>query len=208
MQDKGSLQPDISREDVIGDLNIRQTRGQTRVDAQRNRMAVIRGAERMFVDQGFDATLADIAAAANVGRTTLMRHFPTRTDLAFAIFERAVTELKALAARQTGQPTDFEDLLEAKLQSHVRNGALAEAVRREQGAHPAFLAQMTEMANLFVTAAHLAAAAGRMAELTFETAMMLQHAISGAMLTGGSPNERAARARRLKRLLLDGLIKG
>jgi AcrR family transcriptional regulator len=51
------------------------------------------------------ASLQDIARAADIGRTTLHRYFPTRTDLMAAMTQRALDRLDAAFAQvDFGQP--------------------------------------------------------------------------------------------------------
>jgi len=69
-----------------------------RADARRNREAVLRAALRLFrADPA--ATVAEVAAAAGVGRVTLYGHFPTRTDLVAAALEDAVARADAALRR-------------------------------------------------------------------------------------------------------------
>jgi serine phosphatase RsbU (regulator of sigma subunit) len=58
-----------------------------RADALRNRERILDAAERML-EHSPSATLADIAAAAGVARSTLHRRFPSRDDLIAALRER------------------------------------------------------------------------------------------------------------------------
>ena len=61
-----------------------------RADARRNIAAILDAAEDCLV-RNPEATVAEIAKAAGVGRVTLYGHFPTRADLVEAVFRR-VTE--------------------------------------------------------------------------------------------------------------------
>ncbi|MEV5428698.1 TetR/AcrR family transcriptional regulator [Streptomyces sp. NPDC052701] len=72
-----------------------------RADALRNREAVLAAADRLFAacDRPEDVTMADIAAAAGVGKGTLFRGFGDRTGLIRALYEarlepvrRAITD--------------------------------------------------------------------------------------------------------------------
>jgi serine phosphatase RsbU (regulator of sigma subunit) len=58
-----------------------------RADALRNRERILDAAERLF-EQSPSATLADVAAAAGVARSTLHRRFASRDDLLAALRER------------------------------------------------------------------------------------------------------------------------
>jgi serine phosphatase RsbU (regulator of sigma subunit)/AraC-like DNA-binding protein len=55
-----------------------------RADAKRNRQAIVEAAARLF-EQSADATLAEVAAAAGLSRSTVYRHFKTREELASTI---------------------------------------------------------------------------------------------------------------------------
>lgn len=174
-----------------------------RADASRNRAALLEAASHMFAEHGYDVPMSDIAAAAGVGRTTLLRNFPTRMDLASALFEQSMARIRALAASQTGAPGDLEALLDLKLGFYVQNGGLAEAVQRERGDVDSFQAERREVAEIFLNAAR---GGGDMRpDLTVETCLVMQQAIAGAIMAGKSRTDRIERARLVKVLLLDGL---
>lgn len=61
-----------------------------RADAQRNIAAVLEAAKAVFAESGVDAPVRTIAARAGVGVGTLYRHFPQRSDLIVAVFEREI----------------------------------------------------------------------------------------------------------------------
>lgn len=63
-----------------GDLSRRGRRA----DAQRNRERILHAAQEAL-ERDDRATMADVAEAAGVGRSTLNRHFPTRRDLERAL---------------------------------------------------------------------------------------------------------------------------
>ncbi|NUU17821.1 TetR/AcrR family transcriptional regulator [Cellulomonas humilata] len=66
--------------------------------APENRRAILDAARRVFADRGYHAPLSAIAQSAGVGQGVLYRHFPSRLDLAFAVFEEHLAELEAIAA--------------------------------------------------------------------------------------------------------------
>jgi len=67
------------------------TRG-LRVDAERNRTAVLHAAREVFAEQGLEAPLEEIALRAGVGIATLYRRFPTRAQLIAAALVEKVTQ--------------------------------------------------------------------------------------------------------------------
>ncbi len=64
-----------------------------RVDAQRNRDALLTAATEAFAQDGPDVALETIAARAGVGIGTLYRHFPNREALAEAVYRDELTQL-------------------------------------------------------------------------------------------------------------------
>ena len=68
-----------------------------RADAQRNLERVLDAATEVFAASGPDASIDEIARLAGVGHGTVFRRFPTKDDLMFAVIERHVAEMRALA---------------------------------------------------------------------------------------------------------------
>jgi AcrR family transcriptional regulator len=61
-----------------------------RADAQRNIGSLLEAAKAVFAAAGVDAPAREIAELAGVGVGTLYRHFPQRSDLVKAVFQREV----------------------------------------------------------------------------------------------------------------------
>ena len=61
-----------------------------RADARRNLDALVKAATEVFGTSGVDAPAKEIADLAGVGVGTLYRHFPQRSDLVKAVFQRQV----------------------------------------------------------------------------------------------------------------------
>ena len=61
-----------------------------RADAQRNVDSLLEAAKAVFATSGVDAPAKEIADLAGVGVGTLYRHFPQRSDLVKAVFQRGV----------------------------------------------------------------------------------------------------------------------
>ncbi|MGE2737465.1 TetR/AcrR family transcriptional regulator [Mycolicibacterium vaccae] len=74
-----------------------------RVDAQRNRSALLAAAKVVFAAAGVDAPAKDIADRAGVGVGTLYRHFPQRSDLAKAVLDSEIDD-----CAQAGQALSAE----------------------------------------------------------------------------------------------------
>jgi AcrR family transcriptional regulator len=68
-----------------------------RADAQRNIDALLDAAKTAFATSGVDAPAKEIADLAGVGVGTLYRHFPQRSDLVKAVFQREVDACAAAA---------------------------------------------------------------------------------------------------------------
>ena len=80
-----------------------------RADAKRNYDRIVEVAREVFREQGYDASLDEVAKRAGVGPGTLYRHFPRRENLIDAIMQSWVDRVdeaadKALA--DEGQPRD------------------------------------------------------------------------------------------------------
>lgn len=78
---------------------------QPRADARRNREAVIEAAISALATDP-NASMADIASAAGLGRTTVYRHFDTREELIVALFERVIEDAQVATAAviERGEP--------------------------------------------------------------------------------------------------------
>jgi len=80
-----------------------------RADAKRNYDRIVEVAREVFREQGYDASLDEVAKRAGVGPGTLYRHFPRRENLIDAIMQSWVDRVdeaadKALA--DEGPPRD------------------------------------------------------------------------------------------------------
>ena len=87
-----------------------------RADAQRNVDSLLEAAKAVFGTSGVDAPAKEIADLAGVGVGTLYRHFPQRSDLVKAVFQR---EVDACA-----------DAAPALASAHDPGGALAKWLHR------------------------------------------------------------------------------
>ena len=79
-----------------------------RVDAARNRDAILESARQVFAESGTDAALEEIARRADVGIATLYRRFPTREGLVAAAFEPRLHAYEAAAKAAAAAPDPWE----------------------------------------------------------------------------------------------------
>ena len=90
-----------------------------RVDAQRNRDRIVEVAREVFREQGYDASLDEVAKRAGVGPGTLYRHFPTRENLLDAIMQSWVDRVDEAAAETLAHEGSPRDLLLAWFTAYV-----------------------------------------------------------------------------------------
>jgi AcrR family transcriptional regulator len=107
-----------------------------RADARRNRDLIIAAAEALFLRDGADASLEEMARRAGVGSATLHRHFPTRKSLLETVYLDHVKEL-CDATESLAADHDPADALIAWLQligaRAMVNNALAAAIAAGEG---------------------------------------------------------------------------
>ena len=81
-----------------------------RADARRNRERLIQVARQVLAARGSEASMEEIAKAADVGVGTLYRHFPRRIDLVEAVYREDVDGLLTLAEEQAADEDAWEAL--------------------------------------------------------------------------------------------------
>jgi AcrR family transcriptional regulator len=70
-----------------------------RADARRNYERVLDAATEVFAASGPDASVDEIAKRAGVGHATVFRRFRTKDELMYAVIERQVEEMCAVAGQ-------------------------------------------------------------------------------------------------------------
>lgn len=173
-----------------------------RKDAADRRQALLRAAREVFADEGIEAPLDRIAERAGVGRATLYRNFPGRTEIALAVLLDDVAEL-AERFSDPEEPDAFARFIEALSERLVRNTALGGVVRAAPS--PEILKPLrAAMMEAAAPALRVSQAAGAVrADLTAGDMRVLS-AMLGAGLHN-APDERAAIAHRTLELVLDAI---
>ena len=85
-----------------------------RADAARNRERILEAAEQVFSERGLDASVAEVARRAGVGKATVFRSYATKEDLIAAIVCERVRWVERLIDDALERPDAweaFKDLL-------------------------------------------------------------------------------------------------
>jgi AcrR family transcriptional regulator len=90
-----------------------------RADAKRNYDRIVEVAREVFREQGYDASLDEVAKRAGVGPGTLYRHFPSRDALLDAIMQSWVERVGEAAEKALAHEGAPRDVLLAWLQEYV-----------------------------------------------------------------------------------------
>jgi AcrR family transcriptional regulator len=90
-----------------------------RADAQRNRDRIVEVAREVFREQGYDASLDEVAKRAGVGAGTLYRHFPRRENLLDAVMQSWVDRVDEAAAKVLAHEGPPRELLLAWFTAYV-----------------------------------------------------------------------------------------
>jgi AcrR family transcriptional regulator len=91
-----------------------------RADAKRNYDRIVEVARVVFREQGYDASLDEVARRAGVGPGTLYRHFPQRENLIDAIMQSWVDSVEEAADKALVTEGSPRDLLLAWFTEYVR----------------------------------------------------------------------------------------
>lgn len=174
-----------------------------RKDAADRRRALLTAAREVFAEDGIDAPLDRIAERAGVGRATLYRNFPGRTEIALAVLLDDVADLGERFARPEA-PEAFLDFITALSDRLTRNSALGGVVRAAPS--PDLLVPLrAALVEAAAPALRVSRDAGVVrADLTLEDIRVLS-AMLGAGLHNAAPRERNAIARRTLELVLDAV---
>jgi len=179
-----------------------------RADAQRNVTSLLETAKAVFGTSGVDAPAKEIADLAGVGVGTLYRHFPQRSDLVKAVFQREVDACAAAAptlAAAHGPGTALTRWLRRYAEFLATKQGLATALHSGDPAYSALPGYFYERVGPALGS--LLEAATASGEIRADiSAKDLLHAV--ALLCMPIPGEGVAYSRRMVALLIDGLRYG
>ncbi len=177
-----------------------------RKDAEERRKALLVAARAVFAEEGIDAPLDHIAERAGVGRATLYRNFPGRTEMALAVLLDDVDALGERYAAPTA-PDAFLSLLIDLSQRLTRNAALGGVVRASPS--PEILMPLrAAMARIAEPSLAISKAAGLVRPDLSIADIRVLAAMLGAGLHNAAEDERNAIAQRTLELVLDAVRAG
>jgi AcrR family transcriptional regulator len=155
--------------------------------AAENRAAILAAARRLFADRGYGVPLSAVAQAAGVGQGVLYRHFPTRLQLAFAVFDEHFTEFDAIAAEPG--PEAFGRLWERVLDLTVTDSAFLEMLIHARRTMPDYDGRDRIHALLGATLARAQDAGTVDAALTVEDVMLAWRMAFGVVVTASDTTD-------------------
>lgn len=176
-----------------------------RKDAERTRRAILDAAGDLLQVEP-EASHADIAREANVGRASVYRHFPERSDLVAALLGEMLGRLERVAADHDGV-IPIVDLLRATAREQAQCQGLISIMRRD-GLAPEQLESLGEQAlALFADPFAAAQRAGTVRpDLALEDMLLLLEMVEGALSPVADPVLRGETAARALDLILRGVL--
>jgi AcrR family transcriptional regulator len=125
-----------------------------RTDAVRNRQLLLRAAAEAFAEQGTEASIAEIAQRAGIGKGTVFRHFATKEDLIAAIMGEMIGRLVTSGMELSDAADPASALLEfmtTGIELLAMDRAFCEVVGRPSLQHPAVRAGIGRLCEVVET---------------------------------------------------------
>ncbi|MGC4808792.1 TetR/AcrR family transcriptional regulator [Micromonospora sp. DT233] len=162
-------------------------------------MAILRSARRLFTARGYHVPLSAIAKDAQVGQGVLYRHFPTRLDLAFAVFEENFAQLEAIAAEPDAGA--FGRLWDRLVQMTMESAAFVEMAVDARRTMPDYTGGTRLQALIHDTFPRAQAAGLVDPRLTVDDVLLAHRMIYGVIVTAVDPAEVGQAVERASHLL-------
>lgn len=177
-----------------------------RRDAVANRERIIDTAEVYFAENGLDAPMHGLAAAAKVGTGTLYRNFASQDELWRAVYDRHVAIFDEIADRANEAPTGWDGIelvVDEATQVMIDRRIVAEVMRRLAISDPDYRPTdrwVGTLASLVERSVAEGTARPDLAVADLSAAPLMLSAVHTA-----APENRDWLARRMRTLLLDGM---
>jgi AcrR family transcriptional regulator len=155
-----------------------------RVDAARNRERILTAARELFSEYGLDASVADVARRAGVGKATVFRSYPTKEHLIAAIAcdrVRWVEQRVEMALEEADAWAAFERLLADLAHRHATDLTHLEALAHDSGASELAEARAAAQAALARLMDRAKEQGAMRADATPEDLRLLFHGVTRAM---------------------------
>jgi AcrR family transcriptional regulator len=155
-----------------------------RADAARNRERILAAARSVFSERGLDASVAEVAREAGVGKATVFRSYPTKEHLIAAITcdrVRWVEERVNEALERPDAWAAFENLLVDLARRHATDLTHLEALARATDAPELMAARTATNAALRRLMRKAKKQGGMRADATPEDVRTLFHGVTHAM---------------------------
>lgn len=168
--------------------------------APRNRAAILAAARQVFAEQGYHVPVSAIARAAGVGQGVMYRHFPSRIDLAKAVFEESFVALERLATDTPG-PDAFHVLWRRLVDETIASTAFIDLVIAVRATLPESVGEQ-RLERLIAEPLRRAQAAG-LADPAWHASdvLLLIHMVHGVVIGQERPDETAAAVHRALQLV-------
>lgn len=183
------------------------SRSALRADARENRDRVLAAARELFSASGLEVTMRQVARRAGVGPATLYRRFPTKQALLAEVFDEEVVACSTIvreAAADTDPWRGFCSALRGLLILNGQNKGFTDAYFMTYGDAAALRDHRATMLTALAALVRRAKDAGRLRK-DFEVDDLVLLLRAGRGSSVGSESARAAAARRLADILIEGL---
>jgi AcrR family transcriptional regulator len=163
-----------------------------RQDATLNRSRLIAAAREVFAEFGHDAPLEEVAARAQVSRTTLYRNFASRQELATEIYAHDVAKIETFSAKVLGKERGIVELFDFVLGMMMDDRSLFHVVL-----HPD-MEWYQELVSRMSAAFKPHVQAGKAAGIVREGATLGDFRLAFGMAQAGTHNVSAARRKQIR----------
>ncbi len=171
--------------------------------AAENRAALVAAARDVFAEQGVDGPISAVARRAGVGQASLYRHFPSREELAFAVFDENLAAIERLAADPATTLRDLTDLI-----THQIEGTAAVITYFAREDDPQMRGLEDRMAAALSPKVDAARASGTLADATTVADVLLAVGMLAALVARVPTDRRHERVEDAWALLMRGLGPG
>ncbi len=181
-----------------------------RADSQRKYERLVQVASDVFAEQGYDASLNEIAKRAGVGPGTLYRHFPTRDSLLDACMKNWTETIQAAAARAVASDLPPRDMLVEWLEAFLAH------IRLYRGGPSRLIASMRDPASAIYPKLEILASANETVLEKLRTddalsrpfeSMLLCQLVGGIGSVADAAELDSATVRALLEFIADGLLR-